>query len=143
MLFKMSRFLVLALVGILAVTGCNKATGPEETDDTITIILVTPDSGLNPGQATDFAVTVEYELVSADSGELNIGFNSVEIGRYHLIEEAAALIAAGTGQHQFNVSVITKDWGDDGDFEVYVNLSEHPHDFIWTPLATDIWALIF
>jgi hypothetical protein len=146
MLFEMRSFLVLTFVGVLAISGCgnDNATGPDKKDDTISIKLVTPDSGLKADTETDFVVTVEYVLASADSGELLIGFNSVEVGRYHMISSATALIAKGSGEHQFNVSVVTRDWGGAaGDFAVYVNLSEHPHAFSWTPLATDIRVLIF
>lgn len=140
---RMMRLLAAILVGILAISGCNKTTGPQETDDTITILSVTPNAGLIPDTETDFTVVIEYELVSTDSGEVNIGFNSVEVGRYQMIEEASALVTSGTGEHQFNISVLVKDWGNEGDFEVFVNLSEHPHGFTWTPLAWDTWTLTF
>jgi hypothetical protein len=143
----MRSFLVLIFVGalVLAISGCSgdNNTGPDKMDNTISIKLVTPDSGLNADVVTDFVVTVEYELASVDSGELYIGFNSVEVGRYQMINDATALVANGSGEHQFNVTVVTKDWGTDGDFVVYVNLSEHPHESTWTPLATDIRVLTF
>ena len=145
MLSKMMSFLVLTLVGVLAVSGCggDNGTGSDQMDDTISIQSVTPDSGLDADTETDFVVTVEYELVSSDSGELGIGFNSAEVGRYHMHSAAKALVDKGPGEHQFNVTVVTKDWGAAGDFEVYVNLSEHPHESVWTPLATDSQALTF
>ena len=83
---------------------------------------------------------MQYELVSAESGELGIGFNSVEAGRYQMIVDAKTVIAQGSGGHTFNVSVVTKDWGDE-DFVAYVNLSEYPHEHTWSPLATDTEVL--
>ena len=56
---------------------------------------------------------------------------------------AKALVDKGPGEHQFNVTVVPKDWGAAGDFEVYVNLSEYPHGPTWTPLAIDIQVLTF
>ena len=111
--------------------------------DSISIKSVTPNSGLVAGIQTDFVVVVEYVLASADSGELDVGFNSVLIDKFHIISSAEALIAKGSGEHEFNVSVVTKNWEPDGDFKVYVNLSEHPHEASWTPLATETRVLTF
>jgi hypothetical protein len=149
MLSKMSSFLVLTFVGVMAISGCGSDNstgtdnGTDNGDDTISIESVTPESGLNAGIATDFVVTVEYELASADSGELGVGFNSVEVGRFHMLSDAKVFIAKGSGGHQFNVTVAPVDWGAGGDFRVYVNLSEYPHEASWTPLATDIRVLTF
>ena len=70
MLTIMHRFFIVIFVGFLTFFGCGdeNPTGPEEASDTISIKSVTPDSGLTPDIATDFVVTVEYELVSTDSG---------------------------------------------------------------------------
>jgi hypothetical protein len=146
---QLSRFLVLALVGTLVIAGCSgdgstgTDNGTDNKDDTISIETVTPNSGLTPDVSTDFVVNIEYELASADSGELSVGFNSVEVGRYQMIVEAKVFIAKGSGEHQFNVTVFPKNWGAAGDFVVYVNLSEYPHGPSWTPLATDIRVLTF
>ena len=136
---------VVTLVGLLIVIGCgdDKSTSPEKPEDSIVIKAVTPDSGLTPGVVTEFVVNVEYELASADSGEVGIGFNTDEVGRFLMIPAAEILVAKGSGEHQFNVSVIAKDWGGEGDFQVLVNLSEHPHGYSWTALAGDTWVLAF
>ena len=143
MLTKIRWFLIVTLVGLLTFFGCGdeNATGSEENSDTISIKSVTPDSGLPPGIVTDFVVIVEYELTSVDSGEVMIGFNTVEVGRFSMISGATALVVKGSGEHQFNVTTVPKNWGVAGDFKVYVNLSQHPHGPSWTPLATDILVL--
>lgn len=143
MLTKMRWFLIVTLIVLLTFLGCSddNATGAEENGDDIIIKSVTPDSGLIPGIVTDLNVIVEYELVSADSGEVMVGFNIDEVGRFRMISGATALVVKGSGEHQFNVTIVPKDWGDTGDFKVYVNLSEHPHGPSWTPLATDIRVL--
>ena len=143
MLTKIRWFLIVTLVGLLTFFGCGdeNATGSEENSDTISIKSVTPDSGLPPGIVTDFVVIVEYELTSVDSGEVMIGFNTVEVGRFSMISGATALVVKGSGENQFNVTTVPKNWGVAGDFKVYVNLSQHPHGPSWTPLATDILVL--
>ena len=145
MLSKMRYLLVLTFIGILAISGCNGDNGIEsdETGDTISIKLVTPDSGLKADIETNFIVNVEYELVSTDSGVISIGFNTLEVGRYPILTAANTLVDIGSGEHQFNVTVVPIDWGAEGDFSVYVNLSEYPHTEVWKPLATDIRVLTF
>jgi hypothetical protein len=142
---KMRCIFIVTLVGLMIFFGCKSKspTGPDGENDSITITSVTPNSGLTPGIVTSFVVNVEYELASVDSGELGVGFNSVEVGRYAMITSAKVLIGKGSGSHQFNVSVVTRDWGNAGDFKVYVILSENPHGTTWTPLAWDIRTLTF
>ena len=144
MLSSMRVILILTIIGLLAILGCDddSATVPDkETGDTIIINSVTPDSGIKADIEASFVVAVEYQLVSADLGEINIGFNSAEVGRYHILKAATVLVDKGSGEHQFNVTVVPKDWGSDGDFSVYVNLSEQAHESVWTPIATDIRVL--
>lgn len=141
MLIKLYWFLIL--IGLLAFFGCGEknATDSEENGDAISIISVTPNSGLTAGILTDFVINVEYELISADSGAVMVGFNTGAGGGFTMISDATALVVKGTGDHQFKVSAVPKDLGDTDDFKVYVNLSEHPHGPSWTPLATDIRIL--
>jgi hypothetical protein len=144
MFIKMRWFLMMTFVGLLVFFACSDddPAGPEhKSSDAITIKSVTPNSGLNPGVATDFVVIVEYELVSADSGDVMIGFNTAEVGRFAMISDATTLVLKGSGEHQFSVSATPVDWGAAGDFKLYVNLSEHPRGHTWTPLATDIRVL--
>ena len=60
-----------------------------------------------------------------------------------MISAATHLVEKGPGQHQFNVNVAPVNWGAAGDFKVFVNLSEHPHGFSWTPFASDMQVLTF
>lgn len=138
MLKNMRWILIVALVGVFSFFGCSTAEG---VGDSITIISVTPSSGLLPGVATTFVINVEYNLVSVDNGEINLGFNTDVVGTYKIVKEI--LVTKGSGQYQFNVTIVTKNWGSSGNFGVYVNLSEYPHGTTWTPLATDIWVLTF
>jgi len=147
MVTKIYRFLIAGLIGMLIVFGCKKETptdpGGTTYPDTITIISVNPNTGLNAGVATPFVVNVEFELISSDSGEVMIGFNTNVVGSYQMLSAASEFVDKGTGQHQFNVNVVPVDWGADGDFKVYVNLSEHPHGITWRPFATDQQVLTF
>ena len=115
-----------------------------EVEDSINIKSVSPNRGLVDGADTNFTVVIGYTLVSKDSGELMIGFNNGDsVGTYTMISDATAIIDKGWGEHTFNVTVRVKDWGGRGDFKVYVNLSEHPHPFSWSPLASDTQVLGF
>jgi hypothetical protein len=145
MLTKMRWFLIVTLVGHLIFFSCKSKnpTAPEEPGDAISITSVTPNSGLSSGIVTAFVVGIEYTLASVDSGEVNVGFNTGEVGRYIMITGAKSLVTKGSGVHQFNVTAVPRDWGTAGDFSVYVNLSQNPHEASWTPLATDIRALTF
>jgi hypothetical protein len=145
MLSKLRSVVVLIVLGAVAISGCgdDDPTGPVKISDTISIKSVTPNSGLIADVGTDFVVVVEYQLVSADSGELDVGFNNVLVDKFHIVSAAEALVVKGSGEHEFNVTVVTKDWGPAGDFMAYVNLSEHPHEASWAPLDTDTWVLTF
>jgi hypothetical protein len=115
-----------------------------QVEDSISIKSVSPSSGLVDGADTDFTVVIKYTLVSKDSGELMIGFNNGDrVDTYTMLSDATAIIDKGSGKHTFNVTVRVKDWGGRGDFKVYVNLSEHPHPFSWSPLASDTQVLSF
>lgn len=141
MLMKMRWIFILILVGVLTFLGCPTGNG---NGDSIRIISVTPNSGLTNGVSTTFVVDVEFRLSSVDNGEINLGFNTEEVDRYKIIRQYQVFKDAGQLQQlQFIVTVVVKNWGNEGDFAVYVNLSEFPHDTTWTPLATDIMVLTF
>jgi hypothetical protein len=137
------------VIGAAVIVGCGddngdgNVAGPDPARDSISIKSVTPSSGLTPDVETDFVVVVEYYLESADSGELDVGFNNVQIDKFHIISPAGVLVARGSGEHQFDARALARDWGDEGDFKVYVNLTEHPHGHTYTPLATDVEVLTF
>ena len=110
-------------------------------DDYIGIVSVSPDSNLMPRYTYDFTVRVEYTLATQDQGELNIGFNVNSPDSYSLIPTASQIVNRGSGTYTFNVSSYVVDWGLDGNFGVYTNLSPYPHDSPWTPLDSDILEL--
>ena len=136
-------FLIIGILSFVIFQSCEKENGSEELEDNIEIISVSPSSGLVDGEDYDFTVTVEYNLASVDSGLLMIGFNTEEAGRYFMISEASTIVDKGSGTHTFNVTVTAKDWLAEGDFQVFVNLSEYPHPSEWTPLSSDVEVLSF
>ena len=95
------------------------------------------------GVEYNFIVNIEYDLVTVNSGMLMIGFNTEEVGKFHMLSEATEIVSKGSGVHTFDITTIAKDWMSEGDFEVYVNLSENPHPSTWAPLATDVMTLNF
>ncbi len=99
--------------------------------DFIHIINVTPDSGLIDGVDTDFTVVVEYDLASSDEGELSIAFNDLlnnegNPGNHWVLCDARYYINKGSGMHEFNVTRKPKDWGSEGDFDVWACIDEIP-----------------
>ncbi len=144
---KLNLFLVISMIFIafLLIAGCagNPAAPPIE-EDFINITSVAPDSGLIDGVNTNFTVVVEYNLISHDTGLLMIGFNNGdEVGSYSMISNASHIVNKGSGKYTFNVNALTKNWGIQGNFSVYVNISEYPYPSTWTPLDIDIYALAF
>jgi hypothetical protein len=110
----------------------------------INIDSVSPSNDLVDATLTDFTVNVSYTLDGTAQGELNIGFNNFDaINQYLLILDASVIISEGTGTHTFNVDALTKDWGADGNFKVYVDISNYPHESTWVPLNLDTEILTF
>ena len=142
---KLNLFLVISMIFIafLLTAGCGGTpTTPPIEEDFINIISVTPDSGLIDGVDTDFTVVVEYNLFTYNQGILLIGFNNGEsIDSFRMVSNANFLVNKGLGIHEFYVTVKPKDWGNQGNFLVYVNISEYPHPSTWTPLDSDTYAL--
>ena len=136
-------FLIIGILSFVIFQSCEKENDSEDLGDDIQIISVSPSSGLVDGEDYDFTVTVEYNLASVDSGLLMVGFNTQEVGRFIMISDASAIVDKGSGTHTFNVTVSAKDWLSEGDFKVYVNLSEYPHPSQWAPLSTDVEPLSF
>jgi len=101
-------------------------------------------TGLVDGVDTNFTVVIEYNLYSYTQGEVQVGFNNGEsINSFRIVNNAEFLVNKGSGTHEFNVTVKPKDWGSQGDFSVYVNISEYPHPSTWTPLDGDTRVLTF
>ena len=106
----------------------------------IEIIGVEPDENLEPGKETEFTVEVAYEFDGIDKAILYIGFNTEEVDQYklagdgHVVEEKA-------GTHTFEVKAAVKDWGEEGKFKVYVDISKYPHPGERTVLDYDTYEL--
>jgi hypothetical protein len=141
---KRAVVLLICLVFFVAVQSCDLGGNDGLASGSIQILSVTPNSGLTDDTPTDFVVEVEYELSQASQGELVVGFNyGSNIDIYGLISGAKFIVSEGTGQHIFNVTALTKDWGASGDFKAYVNISEYPHGDTWIPLDSDTMVLTF
>jgi len=114
---------------------------PEITGE-IKIISVEPNEDLVPGEEYEFTVVVNYEFDGIDKAVLYIGFNNGDkVNSYNLVDEGDYVVDEKVGSHTFNVRARVKDWGDEGDFEVYVNISEYRHDDKWSPISFDTKAL--
>ncbi|RXG63195.1 hypothetical protein ES695_18405 [Candidatus Atribacteria bacterium 1244-E10-H5-B2] len=110
----------------------------------ISIINITPSSRLQDDVLTDFQVEVEYNLVGFDKAKLMIGFNNGDIiKKFFMISNVSFIVNEGSGKYTFNVNALTKNWETQGDFLVYVNISEYPHPSTWKPLDSDRYALTF
>ena len=127
---KQNLFLVISIIFVvfLLTTGCGgNPTIPPIEEDFINIINVTPNSGLIDGVDTNFKVVVEYNLYSSNQGLLQVGFNNGEsINSFRIVNNADFSVNKGSGTHEFNVTVIPKDWESQGDFRVLVILDEVP-----------------
>ncbi|NCC62108.1 MAG: hypothetical protein EOM12_14470, partial [Verrucomicrobiae bacterium] len=101
----------------------------------ITITSVTPSTELISNKNTTFTVTVAYSFSGISQAELGIGFNTEEdINKFKMVDDASHIVTDLVGTHTFEVSSMVKDWGEDGAFKVYVNISEVNHESSWTPL---------
>jgi len=138
---KVILFLVLSLTlsAVIGLAGCGGSS-------TTPPISVTPNSELIDGVDTDFKVVVEYNLVSSNLGVLSIGFNNAcdpsgcYIEAYDMcIEDGDFLVNKGSGMHEFNVTIIPKDYGSQGDFEVLVTLTKDECYILFIP---DIQQLV-
>ncbi|MCU0822703.1 MAG: hypothetical protein MUC95_09575 [Spirochaetes bacterium] len=141
---------ILLAAPVFMITGCSEETGgktksaneniddnpsdntpPEDnmddmsaSGDRLSLISVEPDSGLSDGTIYTFTVKVSYLLISAENGVLYIGFNTENAYSYSLISDAAFPVSKGSGEHTFTVTAAARDWGEAGDFSVYVNMSQ-------------------
>jgi parallel beta-helix repeat protein len=106
----------------------------------IQIISVEPGENLEPGKETEFTVEVAYEFDGIEKAILYIGFNTEEVDRYELIGDGH-VVEDKAGTHTSEVKAVVKDWGEEGNFRVYVNISEYPHPDKWTVLDYDIYEL--
>ncbi len=136
-------FIIIGFLSLIMLLGCEQDTDVDKEIDSIDIISISPSMLLVDGGEYNFIANIEYDLVTVNSGMLMIGFNTVEVGKFYMLSEATEIVSKGSGVHTFDITTIAKDWMSEGDFQVYVNLSENPHPSTWTPLATDVMTLNF
>jgi hypothetical protein len=107
-------------------------------DDTVSIKSVTPDNFV-AGQETEVAVTVAYELLSREEGEINLGCNLGRGNGYQII--ARTLVKIGSGETVVKARFVPTRTGKMPFAKIFVNLSEYPHRQSWAPLANDSHTL--
>ncbi|WP_170270134.1 S-layer homology domain-containing protein [Heliorestis acidaminivorans] len=123
--------------------------GGEETNDSgsggigdsntargsINIISVTPDVA-TAGENTSFQVEIAYSFEGMERASLNVGFNTTNLNTYRMF--GSFKTSEKSGFHTFDVTDIpVKDWGDEGSFQVYVNILEDIVTDYWTVIAFD------
>jgi hypothetical protein len=126
----------LSILTSLTLLLCFSFTGRTATSpDTIKIISVTPAQSVIRGVENEFTVEVEYNLVSEEEGEINLGFNSEKPQAFKMVD--SYIVKKGSGTATLKAKVIPVDWGQRGKFMALVNLSKYPHDFRWNPITRD------
>jgi hypothetical protein len=103
--------------------------------DRVKITSVTAAQPVVRGVENEFTVEVEYSLDSADEGELNLGFNAERPNAFRMYD--SHIVQKGAGTATLKAKVIPVDWGERAHFMALVNLSRHPHEMRWRPLAGD------
>jgi len=131
---------VVTIARAIAAAGMVEARpeGPAGTGK-VEIVSVEPDRDLVPGEETEFTVVVDYEFAGSEAAILYIGFNIKDANWYRIVDEQ--VVQENAGRHTFKVKAVVKDWGDEANFRVYVNISEYPHSFAWSPMNKDIYDL--
>lgn len=107
-------------------------------EDTLMIKSVSPDEFIE-GQETEVVVTVAYELLSREEGEINLGANEGRGNGYSIIGKTRVKI--GTGEVVLSARVKPMRTGNLPFAKIFVNLSEYPHRDRWQPLANDSHAV--
>ena len=135
-----SGLLIVVVSAALALVACD-GLGPDPVG-TITIVSVSPDSGLEDGALYSFTVVVDYTLERGE-GEIGVYFNTGDdVSTYIGNPDNNEIVDAGGGRVTLEAQAQAKDWSaSGGDFQVLVNLSEYPHASTWSPLASETQVL--
>jgi hypothetical protein len=131
-------FLLFIPSGIYA----QSATRSTTETDSIQILAIHHTQPSEADHSRMIRVDIVYHLVSKPKGQLMIGFDINETGKFRMLGEIVQIVESGIGQHTFQTSLTEEEWAGDKPFNVYVNLSEFPHPKKWTPLANDREALL-
>lgn len=129
--------LLSCALGMVAFLGaCDSETSSSEPEDSVSFRSVTWAGELRGGDTVDFRVVLDWDLRSADSGEIDLGFNDLDQSHlYRLIDSSTFVVARGTGSREVAVRTVVKDWGSASTYRIHAILSEHPHGFSWSPFA--------
>ena len=139
---KAKLFLATILGFSILFAGCDFGTG-SDSPDKIWIRGMTPTTGFADGDTVDFTFQIEYLLASKDSGEIDVGFNNyTSPGMDALVDSGTRFVAKGSGFDTIHARGVVKDWGTQGPFRGYANLSAHPHGTNWIPMANAYFVLI-
>ena len=87
------------------------------------------------GQETEVVVTVAYELLSREEGEINLGHSGGRGNGYVIAGKAR--VSIGKGETVVRASLTPVKTGKLPFTKLFVNLSEFPHRDTWMPLAHD------
>ena len=130
---------IVAFIVVGMLTACSSAGSATPAVGTISIDSVTPNSDLQDGTTYTFTVTVTYSL-NTGQGEINLGFNNGSaVSSYIIID--SRIVDSGNATIDIAVDAAAKDWGTEGDFKAYANISEFPHPDSWSPLDSDRMVL--
>lgn len=122
---------IALLLTLCWLVGATQASSP----DRVKITSVSAAQPVVRGVENEITVEVAYDLESSDEGELNLGFNSERPNAFRMYD--SHIVQKGVGTATLKAKVIPVDWGERGRFIVMVNLSKHPHEMRWRPLAGD------
>lgn len=92
-----------------------------KTKDNIKILEVSATAPVKDGVSNQFTVQIEYTLESEDEGMVSVGFNSDDPGSYKMSGQKKVI--RGTTVLTMKANVVPKEWKEQGDFFIYVNLS--------------------
>lgn len=111
----------------------------ENAKGDIKIISVIPDKNLKPNSEVKFKVKVKYSFEGSEQAILYLGFNTKKVNGYRIVDEK--IVKEKSGEYTFEVSTNVKDWGEQGEFKAFVNISEYPHGDDWSPIGDDSYKL--
>lgn len=125
------RYLAFSIAAITTILLSGCATAPDHRPDSVKILEV-KSAPISGGEHTSYKVKVSYSLGSKPKGKVLLGFNSEDPRHFKMVADASVERGSGEVELVADVkrpkrSVLT----------VYVNLSEDPHPYQWTPLAND------
>jgi hypothetical protein len=103
-------------------------------EDTLQILSVSPET-LTAGQETEITVTVAYELLSREQGEINLGHSGGRGNGYVIAGQTQ--VSIGKGETVVHARITPVRTGKLPFTKIFVNLSEFPHRDSWSPLAND------